>query len=245
MAEPIKKNKGGRPKGSKTRPDAPSKLKKLHAQRDAKGHFIPAVPPSPVSPATPPSPVSPATPPPPPPPPAAVTPDSSIFGTVPDFDNPPPGALPPEAETPAGGPTPDPAAGGPAPEPEAAPVEPEATAESHRPLALTLFNTIVALLASIMGEFWYPRKVGHDHANGEIPFDEGEMVVTAICEYFQTLGMAVLTPAQKLWLAILAYTTPRLGFIINWCKTQFFKRKTKPVQTGPDPRTPDAPPVNP
>ena len=230
MIAPTVKKKGGRPKGSKTRPDAPSKLAraaKLHAVRDAKGHFIPAAHAAgaPVAaPAT--NPVaSPAV---PTPASAETRPDTELFGAVPDFDKKllpgqPDGsaenAESPHAETAA-------------PENETGsnetPPETETTAESQRPLATVLWDTIIQILVMTVGSFWYPRKVGTDVAAGETPFDEREMVITAFCEYFHAVGVAVLTPVQKLWLAILAYSMPRLGMTVNWLKARFAKKKKTP-----------------
>lgn len=228
IAETIKKkNKGGRPKGSKTRPDAPSKLKKLHAVRDSKGHFIPATTQAvgtTAAPADNPMTGGAAT------KPAAspeTRPDTELFGETPDFEKKQLPGLPdgnPENAESTGtsdqSGTADQSGAG-----DEKPPEPESTAESQRPLATVCWDTIVQLLAMTIGTFWFPRKVGDNAAAGEIPFDEREMVITAFCEYFHSVGVAILSPVQKLWLAILAYSMPRLGMTMQWLKTKFAKKK--------------------
>ena len=212
MAAPTPPRKRGRPPGSKTRADAPSKLKSKSAPvRDAAGHFLPAPAAAP-EPAAAPAPAAPA--------PTASAPDTDLFGAVPEFageamDT---GAAP----TPGAEPTP-----GTDPTPDAEPA-PDAGPESQRSLATVCWDGIVGLLASFIGAFWHPRKMGPDAAAGEIPFDEREMVISAFMDYFHSIGLKVLTPAQKLWLAILAYATPRLRLTIIWLKEKF-KKKPKPA----------------
>ena len=208
--------KKGRPKGSKMNPNSPRALA-AKARRAVTPAVTPAVPP-------------------------AVTPDAGaaisdvdLFGAAPNFDRPEP------TPEPSAEPTPEPSAE-PTPEPSAEPQsdpkpEPESTAESQRPLAMFVWDTIVAMLASIIGVFWLPRPCGKNPDAGEIPYDEREMVISAFCEYLHSIGVAIMNPAQKLWLAIGAYAAPRLLATVNWARSKFFKKKTKTSEaTQPDSR---------
>ena len=80
----------------------------------------------------------------------------------------------------------------------------------------------------MIGVFWYPRPCGSATAKGEIPYDEREMVISAFCKYFQSIGMKALSPVQELWLAIGAYCSPRLVLTVQWFKTKFAKKKPAP-----------------
>ena len=234
---------GGRPKGSKTRPDAPSaiaaRLRREQREREALEKELKRplpIPPRPVQ--SPKSNVqSPAAP--------ESKPDTELFGRTPDFEShTPPETFAPEAES-AGTPPTDgtpPEAGTPA-----TPVPEVQTAEMHRPLAQTIFDTSTGVLGMVMGAFWHPRKKGDNAASGEIPYDEREMVVTALCEYFHEIGLAVMTPAQKMWLAVAAYVSPRLLFILTWFQLKFAKKKPAPPAQPPggDPRAAKTETVNP
>jgi hypothetical protein len=112
--------------------------------------------------------------------------------------------------------------------------------EQHRPLATVIFDTTTNLLASFVGTFWLPKPKGDNIAAGELPFDEREMVVSAVIDYFDSVGMKILTPLQKLWLAIVAYSMPRLAQTVVWIKNRRKKTAgTPPPPTGSenDPRT--------
>jgi hypothetical protein len=109
---------------------------------------------------------------------------------------------------------------------ETTPVNPEV----HRPIAEMIWDSIILMLCMFIGAFWQPRKVGSNMQNNEIPFDERKMVIDAFCEYLASLGMIVLSPLQKLWLAIGAYSMPRLFLTINVLKEKFFKKKQAPAQ---------------
>ena len=88
------KRRTGRPPGSKTRPDAPSKIARLN--RDSSGHFLPKNPPAPPSDSrlTAPAPAQPASTPSPAPP--GAKPDTDLFGATPKFE----GEAPPDTDAP-------------------------------------------------------------------------------------------------------------------------------------------------
>jgi len=185
--------KWGRPVGSKTRPDAPSKLKRA-AQ----------IPPDNQTP-----PISQT------PPPTGARPDSVLFGTVPPPDD---GSPPDENEFPT--------------EDEAK--TSEADPEVHRPFAAMIFDSVTGIFAAVIGVFWLPRKVGKNAEAGEIPYDEKEMVVIAVCKYFASVGMAILTPAQEMYMAIFAYCAPRLNLTFQWIRLKFMKKvKSAPTDQVP------------
>lgn len=238
--------KRGRPPGSKTRPDAPSKLKKSAGNvpmppRDANGHFIPKQPAT--APAAKPeaAPVDPGA-------SAGTVPplqnDTSIFGDI----KPPEDKLPetePSApgETGTGGNAPEPPPGDGGEPKQDRPPQPEATPESHRPFATMIFDTAASLLATFVGKFWLPRPCGKNPEAGEIPYDEKEMVVSAMMRYFLFIGLTILSPLQELQMAILAYCAPRFADTVIWIKSKFAK-KPKPVNpTAPgDTRFAGSPP---
>ena len=216
------KNKGGRPAGSKTRPDAPSKLKKAAALSQAATFADLSAAPPIIK-------------------PDAARPDSDLFGSTPDFEK---GA--PVGDTSAFEPeithlpeTEDLPGGIKTEEPPAAAVQVE-NPELQRPLATMLWDSIIGVAAVVIGVFWYPRPVGKNVEKGEIPFDEREMVISAFCKYFHAIGMSMLSPVQELWAAIGVYCVPRLGLTIKWAKDKFFK-KAKPADIpqppGGDSRT--------
>jgi hypothetical protein len=184
----------GRPAGSKTRPDAPSKLKSA-----------PAVP-------------------------GATPTDQDIFGAVKlPPENPAPGAaseLPPE--------NPAPGAASELPPENPAPKTETDTADEHRPLASNIFDSVTMMLATFFGNFWHPRPIGKNAAAGEIPVDEKEIVVLALCRYFKSVGMAILSPLQDLMMAIFFYCSPRLMMMLQaYRQKRAARAKTNPP---PDPR---------
>lgn len=198
---PPAPNKGGRPKGSKTRPDAPSMIAKREKLATVQ-----------------------------PPSDGTVHTDTEIFGDITIEQEPPnehqthnayeatPGnEPPPETQT------------------EIPHVAPDA--ESQRPIAEMIWDTIVGLMATFVGSFWLPRKVGNDPQKGEIPYDERDMVVKAFCVWLASIGMMALTPLQNLWMAIAAYSMPRMFATITVLKS-WFAKKAKPAapQAGNDPR---------
>jgi hypothetical protein len=193
--KPKPKHPGGRPTGSKTRPDAPSKLAKLsklvELARQAKAPATPTATP----------------------PPETSRPDSDLFGKPPSFER----ELPPDDSAPglAGEPT-----AGETPPEETAPD----AAESHRALSMVIWDSIVGMLSIMIGPFWQPRKVGGNASAGEIPYDERQMVIDAFCKYFAAVGMAILSPVQELWLSIGAYASPRLVLTLMWLKARFSKK---------------------
>jgi hypothetical protein len=126
----------------------------------------------------------------------------------------------------------------------------EATAEQHRGLASAIWDGSIGVLSGLIGKFWQPRRVGSDPQKNEIPYDERELVITAFCEYFKSIGMAVMSPAQNLWLAIFTYASPRFHETFMAIKLKFFTKRAQPTpQTQPgDSRMPGAdktPPAQP
>jgi hypothetical protein len=122
----------------------------------------------------------------------------------------------------------------------------ESQPEDHRPISTMIWDSAIGLLCGIMGLFWLPRKMGKNIEAGEIPYDEREMVISAFCKYFASIGMTILTPAQELYMAIFAYCAPRLNLTFQWIKLRFMK-KAKPAQETPPPdnRMPGDPPKQP
>jgi hypothetical protein len=211
----------GRPPGSKTRPDAPSKLKGQLLTRQAGLPTGQAGLPTG----------------------QAGLPDTDLFGKTPNFERPP--------EHFAGdgnGPEPSPMDESIPPQdaeyippdelPNGAPPEPKSTAESQRPLASMLWDSIINFLAVMVGPFWFPRKQGSNATAGEVPFDERGMVIDALCEYLHSIGMLLLSPGQKLGLAIANYSMPRLFLTIAVLKEKFGKHKAKPGNPANDARFP-------
>lgn len=186
--------KWGRPVGSKTRPDAPSKLKRAGTQQTPPDNQTPPTQQTP--------------------PPSGSRPDSDLFGTVPPPDD---GSPPDENEFPK--------------EEETAS---ESNPEDHRPLSTMIFDSVVGIFATIIGVFWLPRKVGRNAEAGEIAYDEKEMVVSAVCKYFASIGMTILTPAQEMYMAIFAYCAPRLNLTFQWIRLKFMKKaKAAPMDQTP------------
>lgn len=187
---------------------------------------------------------------PPPPPAPSLTPlasDKELFGNTPSFDRPPenfmgdrngpnPSPIPPPSSdfAPAGD-TPifdSPPQPEPEPQPEAKP-----DSESHRPFASMIWDSVVNLLAVMVGPFWQPRKIGGNAAAGEIPYDERDVVILSLCKYLHHVGMIMLSPGQELSLAIANYSMPRIFATIAVLKSRIGKRR-KPAanQTADDPR---------
>jgi len=151
-------------------------------------------------------------------------PDTTLFGE--HARTPKPDATPPPSSTPP--PKPD--------EPKKEP-EPASHAEpiNHRPLAEMAFAMWTQIFAMMFGDFWFPRRVGHDVSKGEIPFDEREPVVSALVGYMNFVGMVVLTPLQNLWLAIAGYSLPRLGATFQAIKHRYWKKTpTKTATAAPN-----------
>jgi hypothetical protein len=188
----------GRPPGSKTRLDAPSKL--AAAARNSQTPFQPQtqtqIPP-----------VS-----------GASRPDTDLFGN----EKPSPGETPPDGEKSFF-----------PPDEEINVKKDESEPEDHRPVATMIWDTIIGLFTAIIGAFWLPRKMGKNIEAGEIPYDEREMVISAFCQYFASIGMAVLSPLQMLYMAIFTYCVPRLKMTFDWIKLRFMK-KAKPAATQPE-----------
>ena len=202
--------KKGRPPGSKTRADAPSKqaatqkkIAELKSQAEQLGLNVNAAPAAPAAPA-----------------PAVSLPDSDLFGATPDF------ARPAEhfAEG-APGPENDPETETEYIPPDDAKAAPEGNPESQRPLASMIWDSIVNALAVFIGNFWFPRKQGDNLQAGEIPYDEREMVIVAWCKYLHAVGMSILSPGQELGLAIANYCLPRLFATLAILKEKFGKKK--------------------
>lgn len=202
---PPEKNKGGRPKGSTTRPDAPSKLarrEKLISEAETAGQAVP---------------------------------DNLLFVGL---DELPTGEQKENPQTPPA----DEAASEDKPQPEA-----DANPETHRPLATMIWDSIVIILATLLGQFWFPRKQGVNVHAGEIPYDERKLVIDAFCKYFASIGMILLTPVQELWLAVMTYAVPRVMPTIGVIREYMAKRKAqKPPAAQPgDNRIPKTEPVKP
>ena len=249
---PTKKSGRGRPPGSKTRPDAPRMLavakkkmenaQKMQAEAQAAlaaASQKPSVSPSPSNPSpkdlptvhdtgsTPGVPTS--------------QPDTDLFGKTPNFDRPP-------AQFAGAGNAPDPS---PIPEPEPVTPEvlppgspggedgsgpapaPEGNPESQRPLATMIWDSLVNMLAVFIGRFWLPRKQGDHPELGEIPYDEREMVVSSLCEYLHSIGMTLLSPGQKLALAITNYSSARIFPTLSILKERFAKRRAQAKPATP------------
>jgi hypothetical protein len=183
-------------------------------------------------------------------------PDSDIFGNLPPPPAPSPAATPPPGATtgtppPAATPPPGATTGTPPPAPDPGattganfPPENDDTSETepmtetdHRVLASAIWDSCVFLMSQIIGKFWLPRPVGKNAAAGELHYDEREQVIVAFCVYFKSIGMAVLSPVQNLWLAISSYSVPRLGETIAVIKFKYF---TKRINTPPAPVAGDA-----
>ena len=100
------------------------------------------------------------------------------------------------------------------------------------------------ILAMFFGPFWFPRKKGDNPAANEIPYDEKEMVVDKLCKYFHSVGMAVLSPLQDLWMVIGLYCVPRLGLTFEVLRKKFGKKKSaNPTQQPNDARFSNPPPA--
>jgi len=163
--------------------------------------------------------------------------DQQIFGATPDFDNPPPDFTTAGGSEPGADQTSGEASDGGAEASDGEYTPPPDNPDNHRPLAMFIWDTIIAFMATLVGDFWLPRPVGSDASAGELPYDERENVLQAFCKYFVSIGMVFLTPIQELWLAIGAYCAPRLLGTIQFLKATFFKKKPKPVnQTETDTR---------
>lgn len=179
--------------------------------------------------------------------------DTELFGKTPNFERPP--------ENFAGGgngPEPSPLPGDnanyteympPGGNPE--PPKPEPDLNSHRPFAMMIWDSIINFLAVFIHPCWLPRKIGQNVQQGEVPYDERDSVIAAFCEYLQSIGMILLSPGQKLSLAIANYSLPRLMITISVLKTKFGKVRKKPENPANDNRfagttakdiTPEPPP---
>jgi hypothetical protein len=118
--------------------------------------------------------------------------------------------------------------------------------EDHRGLATVIWDSIVGLFVMFFGAFWFPRKVGRNPENNEIPFDEREMVVSAFCKYFESIGLKALSPLQELFCVIGAYCLPRLRATVEVIRFKFMKKaKPAPAQPAHDSRMPENPSTQP
>ena len=116
------------------------------------------------------------------------------------------------------------------------------TAEEHRGFATIIWDSIVGLFAMIIGAFWFPRKVGKNAQAGEIPYDEREVVISAWCKYFESIGLKALTPLQELFYVIGMYCLPRLRATFEVIRFKFMKKaKPAPAQPATDTRMPPPP----
>lgn len=168
-------------------------------------------------------PVPPVEPSPPPPEASGPPPDFSGLPKSESIPNESGGTGPQPGEQPGSGP----GAGQPAPDPAAA-------SGSHRALATMLWRMIVAMLATVFGKEWFPRKKGP--GPDEIPYDEEEMVISAAVDYFQWVGMVLLNPLERLCLAVGTYCMARIFTVMRWWKNR--KEKQAPE---PEPRAADQP----
>jgi hypothetical protein len=116
--------------------------------------------------------------------------------------------------------------------------------EDHRAIATMVWDSIVGFLAMMVGVFWFPRPFGKNVEKGEIPYDEREMVVSAFCVYFASIGLKVLSPFESLCMAIFGYSLPRLRETMTWFKFKFMK-KAQPAKPANDSRMPGEPPKEP
>lgn len=163
-------------------------------------------------------------------------PDTEIFG---ETKLPPENELPPKSESDL---PPDDESG--------RPEKNESKPEDHRAVSTMVWDSIVGLLCAFVGKFWLPRKYVADGARpeqGEIPYDEREMVITAFCRYFASIGMAAMSPLQELCMAIFVYATPRLRLTLEFLKMRFMKKAKPgaPQPAGGDPRVPKTEKTNP
>ena len=151
-------------------------------------------------------------------------PKETHSGPVPDFSD-----LPPDE---SGGPA------GASPGAQS-PIDAAKMAESHRSVSTFVWDTIVQLLATIFGMEWMPRKMGN--GPGELPYDEREMVINAFVDYFAWVGLMLLNPLHRLWIALGSYSLPRTFTFVRWLKTRRMK-KANATETTAQPAPPEPKP---
>jgi hypothetical protein len=157
--------------------------------------------------------------------------------TKPDTEFFPSGSPPKPAESdPAAQPFGDlPPLNAPKVEPEKKPDETPMNSAEADQIASMIWGAELNLCQAIFGAKMMPRKYvkeGADPAKGEVPFDESEMVRGAWKEYLISLGLIILSPLKKLWLAHAFYFVPRLGIVIGAIKNRF-KKKSDQTPASP------------
>jgi hypothetical protein len=223
----------GRPPGSKTRPDAPSKLKQAQAHG---GIVQPSRSPRPSEIKTPMNnEVIPAT--------ATATEtksDTEIFGGIKPATDPvvnqgtdsviPDSPVNPGATDQAQPGNPGDAGSGTDESESKPPPEPKTDdAEAQRPLVSLCIDATLNTLAAAIGPFWYPRPVGT--APGMVSYDERDRLVKSGCRWFASMAIEALTPAQEFAMECFNYSLPRMKETFEWIKTNFFKKKKKEEKT--------------
>jgi hypothetical protein len=158
---------------------------------------------------------------------------SELFNPVPDpvaSASAGPGAAispDPSAGPGAGIPGPQPAGQGSGPQEGPPPKEEPAAKPSpgaNRALATMVWGMILQTLVLLFGEEMLPKKF-HTPA-GEI--DENENVITAWCDYFDSLGFVQMTPLWNLLLVMAGYFLLRLNLILKWFKDRKLRSAKTP-----------------
>jgi hypothetical protein len=229
----------GRPPGSKTRPDAPSKLKQaaIASQKQNEPPKIASAPSANSGQAAPPANSG------------QAAPDTELFGDIkpatdipvnvgnesiiPD-ESPLAGNTEGSASSPHAGSASSPhdgsassphdRSGEPAPEPKAS------DAEAQRPLVSLAVDSVLNFLATFVGAFWHPRPVGNDE--GQVPYDERERLIVSGCRWFASMAIEALSPAQAFAMECFNYSLPRLKQTYDWFKLRFMKKAKPTAQPG-------------
>lgn len=132
---------------------------------------------------------------------------------------------------------------GPANEPEPVKPKPE-DSEAQRPLVTVIIDSVLGFLATMIGKFWHPRPIGN--GDGQCPYDERERLIASGSTWFASMAIALLTPGQMFATECFNYTMPRLKDTFEWARLKFMKRAkpAAPPRTTSDPRTPQPAPGN-
>lgn len=231
--------KGGRPKGSKTRPDAPSKLKLLARRREAASQKPMETKPQPL-PATPHETSE-----------TKTAPDTELFGAIKPAQDTPVDAgsesvlpdnpiIPEPGQSEQGTPANSSGLGNGASESfggtetdtgKAQDVKQD-DVESQKNFAQIVVDMSLNLLSSVIGRFWNPRPVGNE--DGQCPYDERERLVTSCARWFASMALAVLTPGQAFAMECANYSMPRLAATFDWFRFKFMKKAKPGPATAPD-----------
>lgn len=117
-------------------------------------------------------------------------------------------------------------------------------AESQRSLVTIIVDTVLGAFAMIIGTFWNPRPIGNEP--GQCPYDERERLIVSGCKWFASMAIAILTPGQEFAMECFNYALPRMKGTYEWLRTKFIKRQPKPANptSKSDARMPGQPPEN-